>query len=752
MYRKQLPQLMLAIPMLLATMLVAYYTWQYVAVLPWIGFQFNAYSGRITYIDTLIPEQMGLLHLDDQIIQINGIGFEDYTLGTRPSLMSLLEQDGLRLLVRRENHVLQLDWLTTDPPPLVRVWRIIQFIPAYALLLVLYFMFFFLRPLDRRYMLIILAFDLTLIWIVGVTVLPYNFFLVQQVTRSAIWLCVPVYMQFGWNIPNPVSKVPRYIPWVGFTVTALLIMCEWLGLLPGNMHLAFLFGGFTIGPILLFIHKRREPVVFSTRLVVLVIAIILVPLSLLFLVRNGLINSLSFYLLTITIPGAPLAILYMIYRRELGSLELRVNQAFILFLYTLLLLSLVTATATILHGTIPLPQADPPITVIVAVLAAMISIWAYPVFRKWALRALLGIPLLPERGLQAYAGRIATSLDVDRLAHLLCDEVFPSMLVREAMLLRLDENLQPVPLVMYNTKTQQIPKYEEVRQLLAAAGQYRNLSPDLSGPIPCPWVRLALVLRVEGRPVGLCLLGRRDPDDFYSMSEMPVLQSIMDQTALALNNIAQAERLHSFHQANIERHEAERMDLARELHDEVLGQMAVLAMNITSGTRMSEPFHEAYENATNHIRSIINGLRPTMISYGLEVALNELADEISTQSSNPPEIEIHFTGNGTRYPPEMEMHLYRIAQQACQNAVRHGRATRIQITGHLDPQDAQLLIDDNGQGFLGTEALDINNLLTHRHFGLVGIYERAALIGAKVDIDSFPGLGTRIFVHWRKNL
>jgi signal transduction histidine kinase len=98
----------------------------------------------------------------------------------------------------------------------------------------------------------------------------------------------------------------------------------------------------------------------------------------------------------------------------------------------------------------------------------------------------------------------------------------------------------------------------------------------------------------------------------------------------------------------------------------------------------------------------------------------------------------------------MEMHLYRIAQQACQNAVRHGRAARIHIIGNLDPDEAQLIIDDNGQGFLGGEAIDFNQLLAHRHFGLVGIYERAALIGAKVDIDSFPGLGTQVCVHWKK--
>jgi GAF domain-containing protein len=82
--------------------------------------------------------------------------------------------------------------------------------------------------------------------------------------------------------------------------------------------------------------------------------------------------------------------------------------------------------------------------------------------------------------------------------------------------------------------------------------------------------------RIGGKLIGIWLLGRRDPDDFYAQSEISVLQTISNQTAIALNNIAHAELLHALYQADIERQEKERAALARGLHDEVLNQLAVL--------------------------------------------------------------------------------------------------------------------------------------------------------------------------------
>jgi signal transduction histidine kinase len=261
-------------------------------------------------------------------------------------------------------------------------------------------------------------------------------------------------------------------------------------------------------------------------------------------------------------------------------------------------------------------------------------------------------------------------------------------------------------------------------------------------------VRLVLSLKVDGHFMGLCLLGRRDPDDEYSASEIPTLQALMDQTALALINVEQSERLQMVSQINIERQETERRLLALELHDDVLHQMAILRMNV-SKTQATSSFLTAYQTAVQHIREIISGLYPDMLSYGLPAALEDLADSLSTQVEGRMSIQIDLKGPESRYPPNVELHLYRIVQQACQNAIQHAQARLLRIQGRLEPDEAWLEVQDDGQGFETAGPLNLTWLLANRHFGLAGIFERAAFVGANVEIRSQPGQGTQVNVTWR---
>jgi signal transduction histidine kinase len=276
------------------------------------------------------------------------------------------------------------------------------------------------------------------------------------------------------------------------------------------------------------------------------------------------------------------------------------------------------------------------------------------------------------------------------------------------------------------------------------AGQYHP--PLERNPTGCPfgWVRLGLPLKVGNERTGLWLLGRRDPDDFYSQAELPTLQALADQTAIALLNQTQAERLSHLYQVDIDRQEAERIQLALELHDGVLNQMAILAMTVDES---NEAFESAFTEATAHIREIIAGLRPTMLSYGLRTALDELADEAPTKIGSDCQIRVDLPPSDARYSPQVELHLFRIVQEACQNAMRHAQAREICILGRLDPDCYDLTVADDGQGFASDERLELDSLLAHKHYGLAGMIERANLIGARMEISSIPGMGTRVRVH-----
>jgi signal transduction histidine kinase len=277
--------------------------------------------------------------------------------------------------------------------------------------------------------------------------------------------------------------------------------------------------------------------------------------------------------------------------------------------------------------------------------------------------------------------------------------------------------------------------------LLAGAGRYR--APEAGDPHG--WVRLALRLQAANQPPGLWLLGRRDPDDYYAAAELPVLQALADQLAVALVNTRQTQLLRALYQANVHRTESERQSLARELHDGPLNTFGLLAQKVV-GEQITPDFRPTYTAAVAGLRHTIAGLRPVMLNYGLATGLRSLVSELAEQWPNGPEVVLEAEGDGCRYPEEVETHAYRIVQQACQNALRHAQARAIRLAGTLTPERLDLVVEDDGLGFeLGP---NLTEWLERHHFGLAGMHERAALIGGGLHIESAPGRGTRLRLVW----
>lgn len=102
-----------------------------------------------------------------------------------------------------------------------------------------------------------------------------------------------------------------------------------------------------------------------------------------------------------------------------------------------------------------------------------------------------------------------------------------------------------------------------------------------------------------------------------------------------------------------------------------------------------------------------------------------------------------FASEFAPLPQQVENHLYRILQESLTNIRRHANATNVEITLKERGDEIVLIIEDNGVGFAPDEA---ENYLTGS--GLLGMSERAALIGGKLEIDSSPDGGTTILVRW----
>src|SRR5690606_21382173 len=103
------------------------------------------------------------------------------------------------------------------------------------------------------------------------------------------------------------------------------------------------------------------------------------------------------------------------------------------------------------------------------------------------------------------------------------------------------------------------------------------------------------------------------------------------------------------------------------------------------------------------------------------------------------------TGEPRRLSPEVELALYRIAQEALNNVVRHAAARNARVTLACQAGAVRLTVSDDGRGFVVPESPA--GLAPQAHFGLLGIHERAELIGARLRLASVPGQGTQVEVE-----
>jgi signal transduction histidine kinase len=743
------PGIILAIGIL--SFLLAY-TYGYFFKAPYLGFWFNTSNGNIVEVYITNSQESALLP-EDQIIQVGTLTFKAFQKELdSPLFWESRPGQVVNIEVNRDGKVLDIPWTLPG-------WNTAEFLGRLASQWWLGFIFwifgtlglFFIQPRDERWWLFAGFNYLTAIWIIAGALSADFLWESPIIMRAAFWFCVPIYWHFHWNFPQPLKPARKLIWVVLYGLAFVLSIGEVLRTLPHNaFYIGFLLA--IVGSLLLLIAhfftspmNRRELGVLGAGVLLMLIPLIGVSVGGLFrhLQSIGLVSVLA-------LPVLPGTYFYIISRRQLGDMELRANRAIVMFIYAILLLTAVIIILPAASILFPSPEALISISAVLILGASHLTITIFPRFERWVQNILLRMPLPPAHLLETYTSRITTSLDEGRLTDLLRDQILPSLLIRKAALFRLNENLSPTIIFALGLKGDRLPLREDIPSLLTQSGRYRPISSEKKEEFLCPWARLILNLSVEGKPVGLLLLGRRDPDDFYGVNEIPTLQALAHQTALALINIQQAERLSSMYQRDIERQEAEHTRLAQELHDDVLSQLAMLMMN--SGESATSPeFEQAYHLVVKSIREIIQGLRPAMLNYGLQMGIRELTEDLNTRSGSAIEINAQLPESQLRYPPAVELHLFRIVQQACQNTLQHALATNLNITCRLDQSHVELTVTDNGKGFEAGQELDLNGLLARRHFGLAGMYERAALINAQLHIVSSPNQGTKVCVIWNEN-
>jgi len=191
--------------------------------------------------------------------------------------------------------------------------------------------------------------------------------------------------------------------------------------------------------------------------------------------------------------------------------------------------------------------------------------------------------------------------------------------------------------------------------------------------------------------------------------------------------------------------DTERSRIARELHDDVSQVMALLMLDLSLLTRADkdeaqklsgEALKRARSVATS-VHELSHRLHPANLRLlGLVPALESLQDDVSHHA-----VSIAFTHENVprKLPAELTLCLFRVAQQALQNAIEHGHAKRVTINLRGDPDRLALTVIDDGVGF------DVDGAWG-KGLGLISMSERVKAIGGTLAIHSTPGAGTRLNV------
>ena len=264
---------------------------------------------------------------------------------------------------------------------------------------------------------------------------------------------------------------------------------------------------------------------------------------------------------------------------------------------------------------------------------------------------------------------------------------------------------------------------------------------------------VAIPLMSRNRVVGVLHLADPQPRRF-STQDVECLTSAGTGIGMAIENAYLYQSMRYYAGRITRAQEDERARIARELHDDTLQSLIILSRQLgtlakteaevspTKTQRLRE-LQGIADEVIQGVRRFSRDLRPsTLDDLGLLPTLEGLAATLTETDGISAQLLV--AGEPRRLPPEVELALFRIAQEALTNVKKHAEASQATITVEFTDSTVKMIVQDNGKGFaLTTPAED---LTASGHLGLIGMHERARLLGGTLALESFPNRGTKVAV------
>jgi PAS domain S-box-containing protein len=266
-------------------------------------------------------------------------------------------------------------------------------------------------------------------------------------------------------------------------------------------------------------------------------------------------------------------------------------------------------------------------------------------------------------------------------------------------------------------------------------------------------------LIAKGCALGSMCVGTRLQHDFDT-EEQELLEAIGNQIAVAVENarlyaeVQQKEQLRGeLLRKVIAAQEEERRRIARELHDDTSQALAALLYAAEGGTDMKDlaevqemlqGMQQLAVRTLDGVHKLIFDLRPTMLDHlGLVPALRWFAQSRLERAGI--RVTVEEKSATRRLPGEVETAIFRVVQEAITNIARHAAARNVHIAFEFTDESVIVEVEDDGIGFDLVEVTVLPD--SGRGLGLMGMRERAELLGGQVDISTAPGYGTQVQIY-----
>lgn len=446
----------------------------------------------------------------------------------------------------------------------------------------------------------------------------------------------------------------------------------------------------------------------------------------------------------------PLAYAYVIFQRKLLRLDFLINRILVWLTLILLLMTVSILLFGIFALLFELPSQITLYGGFVAVLIALPITSLSKVVQQKVDQVLYGGHYDFATVTSSMANQLAQTLDRGRLVELMTRYLPRQMGIQCASLLLVEEgylvsqggemgqpmNILDEPLCLELLKSH-IPIRAEILWSTLDSSVRESWRDFQWGQVFSPLV-------FENKLLALLILGQRLSGDIYSDEDLRIIATVTEQGALAAANILLFENQRTLARQLVRLDEEQRKQLASELHDTLLQELFFIKQGMHRDPDNPELL-DYMEDSIQNLRRMIKTQRPPLLDQGLSLALEGLVMDMQRFADPSTSItwQSHIT-DPISLNDEQATSIFRIAQEALHNAIKHARAKNIAVSLEKNSGKAlRLKISDDGRGIPQPS----QNKHELNHFGQALMRERAMMIAAKLNIQSYPEQGTTVLLE-----